>query len=847
MNYEFSSRAIYARDGSLFSVEACRADPGPDVAESIKGWIDVFDINRHELILEGWATGGGPVPVPALSPPWKLDGCRFIHGLERQDVTERLSDHQPQASGSGFVLRVAVPRFFIGFDLSLQFPENLGTLRFHPKPRVRRRLWRQLFVNWAYHYPGWVKPLKRRLLGGRLGGASAREAFVAHVPKHLVVPSLTLEASTNGSSARNGSSLQAAVIIPVYNGLPLLERLFPRLVADPEISDLVVIDDCSPDPEVREFLAAIAGECPKVKLVRNPSNIGFVRSVNWGLELTSGDRIILNSDVDVPRGWVGRLLAPIRSDKRVASVTPFTNSGTILSFPAFNRDNRDFEELRVDGIDAAFQSLSLSPDAIELPTGVGFCMALSGRALEKIGFFDEKHFGRGYGEENDWCLRAAKAGFIHVPAVNLFVWHDHGGSFSEAEKRALLRRNLRRLEELHPGYDAQIQSFIRRDPLQPYRGLALLELCRGVFWKTMRLVIDHDEGGGANVYRQRELLRSSVETGDLLLVWDARANCFALSFRHEDLREVLRFRTLEEFLAFVGRLPLDEIVINSLVFMPAPLSILEQLGAFLAARKGRIRTTFVLHDFHPICPSHNLIDLRDRFCNLMTSDGCSVCLRRNQNVMVPAQVADRETWRKGWSRFLRNVELVRAFSKSSADLFLRVYPECSKKVVVRGHNVPVLESSPSIRRLGGNQKLVVGAVGNLNVAKGALVINRLVEETDLEIVVLGRINPEPRARTGLTLHGPYDRDELGMLMDRYGITLGFVPSVWPETYNFVVDELLQTGLPVAYFDIGAPPERGRGEPRVHILSYALKDDSRALATELRRIFRESASAAVFAG
>jgi hypothetical protein len=34
-----------------------------------------------------------------------------------------------------------------------------------------------------------------------------------------------------------------------------------------------------------------------------------------------------------------------------------------------------------------------------------------------------------------------------------------------------------------------------------------------------------------------------------------------------------------------------------------------------------------------------------------------------------------------------------------------------------------------------------------------------------------------------------------------------VPSIWPETYSYVTTELMRLNVPVACFNLGAPPER----------------------------------------
>ena len=88
--------------------------------------------------------------------------------------------------------------------------------------------------------------------------------------------------------------------------------------------------------------------------------------------------------------------------------------------------------------------------------------------LNGVGAFDAERFGRGYGEENDFCLRASAAGWRHVAATDLFVWHRGGGSFGD-ERETLIATAQATLGELHSGYGELVRNFIRRDPLQPVR------------------------------------------------------------------------------------------------------------------------------------------------------------------------------------------------------------------------------------------------------------------------------------------------------------------------------------------------------------------------------------------
>jgi hypothetical protein len=163
--------------------------------------------------------------------------------------------------------------------------------------------------------------------------------------------------------------------------------------------------------------------------------------------------------------WLDRLLVALRTP-RTATATPFSNAATILSYPATLCENR----LPADVDIAQWDSLCAASDmpVVEIPTGVGFCMAVRRDCLDQIGGFDQERFGRGYGEENDFCLRATAAGWRHLAATGLFVWHRGGTSFGD-ERVMLVEAAQATVEALHPGYAAMVARFIDKDPLEQAR------------------------------------------------------------------------------------------------------------------------------------------------------------------------------------------------------------------------------------------------------------------------------------------------------------------------------------------------------------------------------------------
>lgn len=91
------------------------------------------------------------------------------------------------------------------------------------------------------------------------------------------------------------------------------------------------------------------------------------------------------------------------------------------------------------------------------------------KAIQEVGLLDEENFGKGYGEENDWCQRAIAAGYENVHVDNLFVYHKHGGSFPSEEKQRLLKEHSEALLRKHPDYNKDTADYCRRDPLRPVR------------------------------------------------------------------------------------------------------------------------------------------------------------------------------------------------------------------------------------------------------------------------------------------------------------------------------------------------------------------------------------------
>jgi GT2 family glycosyltransferase len=99
--------------------------------------------------------------------------------------------------------------------------------------------------------------------------------------------------------------------------------------------------------------------------------------------------------------------------------------------------NRCCEQWTIDGI------------IPRVPLVHGFCFALTREVIDKVGYFDETHFPRGYGEENDYCFRAADSGFGLIVATHTYVFHAKSKSYADADRIGLMREGSQALHRLH--------------------------------------------------------------------------------------------------------------------------------------------------------------------------------------------------------------------------------------------------------------------------------------------------------------------------------------------------------------------------------------------------------------
>lgn len=599
------------------------------------------------------------------------------------------------------------------------------------------------------------------------------------------------------------AGLNVDVILPVYKGLAETQRCLEAVLADTcrPSGRLIVIDDCSPEPELSHWLDGLASE-GAIDLLRNEVNLGFVRSVNRGMqEAGRHDVVLLNSDTEVPEGWLKRLAGHAHSATRIGTVTPLSNNATICSYPSPEGgplpEGRNLQEL--DGIFARANA----GRSVTIPTGVGFCMYIKRACLDEVGLFDAETFGLGYGEENDFCMRSAKAGWEHRLACDTYVFHEGEVSFGRKSSLRVKAQDL--LHALHPTYARLVINHIWSDPAAPSR-LAATSLLLREGGLPVILLVTHALGGGTERHVQ-----------DLVRALKGRAQCLIL--RPNEWGYDLSFPGIEGHSNF--RIAADRIQHLSAYLHACGVQrvhIHHQMGYNGALRnlicELGLPFDVTVHDYYNICPQINLITpITGSYCGEPDIAFCNACIARS-----PVHGAkDIITWRLQYRWMIEEAERVLCPSRDVLQRLQRF--GLHGNMIVAPHQPVTNGRWPHVPHpVLSEQPLRIAILGTLAGHKGAAAVRNTVISAlgmPMEFILIGSSQPELELPEGVAYSetGAYEEGNLISLIKRYEPHLIWFPALWPETYSYTLTAAIESGLPIIASNLGAFPERLAQHPQ----------------------------------
>lgn len=658
--------------------------------------------------------------------------------------------------------------------------------------------------------------------------------------------------------------LMLDVIVPAYRGLAVTVRCLESVLACTQRTafELVVVDDASPEPALSAWLQQLS-DVGRITLLRNAHNLGFVRSVNRALALhPERDAVLLNSDTEVAGDWLDRLLRCAANHPDAATITPFSNNATICSYPYEGWAGDVPGRLGLAALDALF-ARHLAGAVADLPTGVGFCMFLRRACLDAVGLFDEVAFPRGYGEENDLCRRAAKAGWRNLLCADVFVYHRGGVSFAQ-EREALMQQGAARLQALHPEYAEAVARFIADDPLGPLR--AVIDAARAaqsadeaaevareraarppaplpqVLWQdaVRHVGMDRVESPACNTVAaapvpQEVWLHVAHSWGGGVARWvHDMAGADATRARHLVLRSRswrnqagVRLELVEPALADEVLLawnlepPIDfcatahtqyRAILADLVaaFDVRAVVVSSLIGHALEALETGLPTIVVLHDLFPFCPA--LFGWFGQSCTECGADTLARCFTHNPlNVFWQhADVARWQALREAYgARLSAQALTVVAPSRSVYERYAKLLPALRTRswhCIAHG-----LARAPAALLPRPAQRLKVLVPGRLAPHKGLDLLRQVLPQigafADVLLLGCGDFGMAFAGLPHVQSVNDYAQAQLAAHVAAFAPDCALLLSTLPETFSYTLSEMQALGIPVLASAHGAFAER----------------------------------------
>lgn len=294
----------------------------------------------------------------------------------------------------------------------------------------------------------------------------SRKAYERNATEQITVKDLTITETAIKQNYQNIKDLKndLTIIVPVYNAAEKLRECIKSICKNTQLSSkirLLIIDDKSPEIEsVRDVLEQYRDNS-YIDIIYNEENLGYTKNINKAIKLANTrDVILLNSDTVVTEKWVEKIQDKAYLSESIGTVTPVSNSAGVFSVPKAGT-NKIPPNMSIEKINTIVEKIGKNK-YFEVPTGNGFCFYIKREVINSIGLFDEDSFPRGFGEENDFSMRALKAGFKNIVTLDTYIFHHEHCSFLN-QSNELIDKGVAKVISLYPDYLKLISVFNNND------------------------------------------------------------------------------------------------------------------------------------------------------------------------------------------------------------------------------------------------------------------------------------------------------------------------------------------------------------------------------------------------
>jgi GT2 family glycosyltransferase len=248
-----------------------------------------------------------------------------------------------------------------------------------------------------------------------------------------------------------------SIILKTWNAPRHVKLCLENLLKNTSGGVEVIIVDNGSQEKLIDYLMQRAEEDSRIQLIQNERNMGPGFANRQGFQIASNRLVcLIDSDVLVPYGWLGRLVEDMASNPAIKMIAPMKHEESIdYAFSTEKENSRQvwleikrrykdlppqqqflkfsqghsleqFDQLMRNANPGVTEYISSPPDFLGTS-----CVLLDGNFIKEIGGVAAPEF-RAYGSEDvDLCWRVGEAGGLVAKARSVYVHHFHGSSLED--------------------------------------------------------------------------------------------------------------------------------------------------------------------------------------------------------------------------------------------------------------------------------------------------------------------------------------------------------------------------------------------------------------------------------
>lgn len=272
--------------------------------------------------------------------------------------------------------------------------------------------------------------------GGTSEDRTSTQTSISAIPAEVPTPAYEF---CRANTAETPDSVD--IVICIHNALEDVKRCLASIQRNTTHPYRLILVDDGSGAETRDYLIDFSRE-HGAKLLRSDEATGYTFAANRGMRVVEAAFfVLLNSDTEVTEQWLENMLNAMLNNPDIAIAGPLSNTASWQSAPKLEEGGDWAENQLPDGFSAndIAKIVTENGDQHPIPVGFlnGFCMLVRRQAAKEIGEFDEQTFGAGYGEENDYCIRARLKGWKLAVVEDSYVYHHQSRSYGHDRRKVL--------------------------------------------------------------------------------------------------------------------------------------------------------------------------------------------------------------------------------------------------------------------------------------------------------------------------------------------------------------------------------------------------------------------------